>query len=355
MFGRAITVGVAAMCAAIPATAQQRGTVEFGAFASNTSYGSSLGMNNGMGAGGRIGAFLAPRWAVEFEGGGGNASRTLGRSDVNVGVLSGRLLFVPVKFGDLSVLLGAGGDHTDTHFIESFGYHGLLGLRLAFTDALSVRLDGIESHMANGGASNFSLHLGLNLFRQPAHLMTTVFRDGPPVPMAQRPDSVSAGETHRLRVVEASYRALRDSLGRPASVAYVPASSAAALATMQEKIHFENDRSDLSDSAKEILRAKLPIFRENPAMRIVISGFASEPGTTKYNLALGLRRAQAAKDYLVSQGVDPVRIEIATKGEGQLLVEGDSDAADTANRRGQFRLLIADPYLVEPAKAQSQR
>jgi outer membrane protein OmpA-like peptidoglycan-associated protein len=85
-------------------------------------------------------------------------------------------------------------------------------------------------------------------------------------------------------------------------------------------------------------------------MRIVIVGFASQPGTEAYNLALGTRRAEAAKAYLVSQGVDPIRIEIATRGEGQLVVEGPGELADAENRRGQFRLLIADPYLAVPKK-----
>jgi peptidoglycan-associated lipoprotein len=128
----------------------------------------------------------------------------------------------------------------------------------------------------------------------------------------------------------------------------VKASSAEALATMQEVIHFQHDRSDLSDSAKVILDNKVTIFRENPAMRIVIVGFASQPGTADYNMALGLRRAEAAKAYLVSMGVDPIRVEIATRGEGQLLVEGPGEGADAENRRGQFRLLIADPFLVAP-------
>jgi len=54
------------------------------------------------------------------------------------------------------------------------------------------------------------------------------------------------------------------------------------------------------------------------------------------------------KAYLVSRGVDPIRIEIAAKSEGQLLIEGPGEVADAANRRGQFRLLIADPYLAAP-------
>jgi peptidoglycan-associated lipoprotein len=62
-------------------------------------------------------------------------------------------------------------------------------------------------------------------------------------------------------------------------------------------------------------------------------------------MALGLRRAQASKAYLVSQGVAADRIEIATRGENNLLVEGPGEVANAENRRGQFRLLIADPHL----------
>lgn len=161
------------------------------------------------------------------------------------------------------------------------------------------------------------------------------------------PDSVSASETGRLRAVEVSYQGLRDSLAVPKPVP--PASSADALATMEQKIFFENNRSNLTDSAQAILNDKVTIFSANPAMRIVIVGFASQPGTNTYNMALGLRRAEAAKAYLVSHGIDPIRIEIATRGEGELAVEGRTATANAANRRGQFRLLIADPYLVEAA------
>lgn len=83
-------------------------------------------------------------------------------------------------------------------------------------------------------------------------------------------------------------------------------------------------------------------------MRIVITGYASSPGTEAFNMALGFRRATSARAYLVSKGVNADRIEISTRGEQNLLVAGPSDVANTANRRGQFRLLIADPYLVKP-------
>ncbi len=62
----------------------------------------------------------------------------------------------------------------------------------------------------------------------------------------------------------------------------------------------------------------------------------------------GFKNEEAAKGWLVAQGIDPIRVEIATRGEGQLVVEGPGEAADSENRRGQFRLLIADPYLARP-------
>jgi peptidoglycan-associated lipoprotein len=322
--------------------------MEFGAFGSNTSWDASLNMNSSFGLGGRVGVFITPRLSAEFEGGGGSASRGSGLEDVNVGLLAGRLTFVPFKTGGVSFLLGLGANHTDTYSFESYGVDGLLGAKIRLSDFVAVRVDGIQTWMANGNGANRALHLGLSFYRNPGvnTVTNTVMVPGPQ--MAQRPDSVSAHETQRLRAAAAGYVVLRDSLNR--SKFGGPPSSAEALATMLQVIHFQNDQSDLSDSAKAILDDKVTVFRANPSMRIVISGFASQPGTSAYNMALGLRRAEAAKAYLVSRGVDPIRVEIATKGEGQLLVEGPGEVADAQNRRGQFRLLIADPYLAAPKK-----
>lgn len=339
---RVMTAGFAVLVAALPATAQQRGTMEFGAFGSRNSFENDLGMNSSWGGGGRIGMFVAPRLSVEFEAGGSTASRALGLTDVNVGLLTARLTAVPLTFGPVSVLLGAGVDHTDTHYLESYGYHGLVGAKFAISDAMAFRVDGIVSHLVNGGHTNKALHAGLSIYRSPGHRTEAVTHVAT---VAHRNDSVSAAETARLRADAAGYRALRDSLARP-----VPPSSASALAAMQQVIYFEHDKSDLSDSAKTLLRDKVSVFRANPAMRIVIVGFASEPGTTQYNSALGLRRAEAAKAYLVSQGIDGARMETSTRGEDALVSEGSGEAADASNRRGQFRLLMADPHLVAPKR-----
>jgi peptidoglycan-associated lipoprotein len=343
-----ITVGVAALVLAAPATAQQRGTVEFGGFGSRTSYGSGLGMNAGWGLGGRMGAFFTPSLSLEMEGGSSNSSRDFGLQDVRSSVLTARLTATPITIGRFKLLLGGGIDHTDTYFIESYGLHGLLGGKFRLFEGLDLRLDGILGKMSNGDYVNKGLHLGFATYRSPRRMVitNTVIRDvvGPSV--AQRPDSVSAYETNRLRVIAVNYTNLRDSLNRPTVTG--PASSAAALATMQEMIHFPREGYALSDSAKAILRNKVTVFKANPDMRIIITGFASSPGSVEYNMALGLKRANVAKEYLVSMGVAENRVEISTKGEGRLLVEGPGELANAENRRGQFRLLISDPYLAAP-------
>jgi peptidoglycan-associated lipoprotein len=127
------------------------------------------------------------------------------------------------------------------------------------------------------------------------------------------------------------------------------ASSASALATMNALIYFENDQSSLSDSAQAILEQKVAIFRANPEMRIVILGYASEPGTKDYNFALGGRRAAAAQAYLVDRGIKESRIEIVTRGKGELVVEGPGEVAAAQNRRDEFKLLIGSAYLVQPS------
>ena len=84
MIRRTILLGAATLMCAIPAAAQERGTVEFGAFGSGGMFNKSLTLNSGFGAGGHVGVFLDPRWALEFEGGEMQASRTAGAANANV-------------------------------------------------------------------------------------------------------------------------------------------------------------------------------------------------------------------------------------------------------------------------------
>jgi len=119
------------------------------------------------------------------------------------------------------------------------------------------------------------------------------------------------------------------------------ASSAASLATMRELVHFAYDKSDLTAESREALDDKVSVFRANPAMRILIVGHTDDRGTGAYNLALGTRRAEAVRDYLVAQGVASSRIELETRGKTQPLALGNSEGAMAQNRRDAFLILVA--------------
>ncbi|HEY6103404.1 MAG TPA: OmpA family protein [bacterium] len=118
--------------------------------------------------------------------------------------------------------------------------------------------------------------------------------------------------------------------------------------TMQELVHFAYDKSDLTDDSRAALDAKVKVFQLNPTMRILIVGHTDERGTGAYNLALGTRRAEAVRDYLVAQGVATSRIDLETRGETQPLASGDSEDAMAQNRRDAFRILVATEVVVAP-------
>jgi peptidoglycan-associated lipoprotein len=135
---------------------------------------------------------------------------------------------------------------------------------------------------------------------------------------------------------------IKASRGNVAGYASVTvASSAASLATMQELVHFAYDKSDLTEDTREALDGKVRVFRANPAMRILIVGHTDSRGTDAYNRALGTRRAEAVRDYLVAQGVASSRIELETRGESQPIASGTSEGAMAQNRRDAFIILVA--------------
>ena len=336
-----ITAAVALLALAAPAAAQERGTIEFGAFANRAFYDDVLNMEDGWGWGGRVGAFITPRFSAEFDIGFRKADRTLGLQEVKVEALAARLVAVPLQFGRVSVLAGGGLIHTDYQGDETDGLQAMLGLKLGLSPAIALRLEGLADFNRND-TRNQSLQLGMSYYRHPAAAPPPAA--AMPMMTHDRPDSVSAAETARLRAIAAQYVLLRDSLGRIQPTEAAP--SASALATLRDIIYFQHDQSSLSAEAKATLDNKIPLFRANPAMRIVIIGHASAPGSDSYNAVLGLRRANSAKAYLVAGGVQPGRIEVATHGEEEPAIAGSGERADAANRRATFRLQVAEARLV---------
>ena len=170
MLNRTITAGVAALVCAMPAAAQSRGTMEFGAFGSSASFDNALSLKTGFGGGGRIGMFLDPRWSLEFENAEMRATRPNGLKDVNVGILSGRAVAVPFKRGALSLLAGAGaGVSTETNFMHSYGLDLLAGAKFALNDRVALRVDGVFDWLANEDWKSYrSVRAGVSLYRHPS-------------------------------------------------------------------------------------------------------------------------------------------------------------------------------------------
>jgi peptidoglycan-associated lipoprotein len=107
---------------------------------------------------------------------------------------------------------------------------------------------------------------------------------------------------------------------------------------LEQRIHFEFDRSDISGENERILQAKVPYLREFPQVRLVIEGHADERGSVEYNVALGMRRAAAVREFLVAFGIDRSRFELQSWGEDRPLDQRSNESAWAMNRRAEFRV-----------------
>ncbi|MFP4346653.1 MAG: peptidoglycan-associated lipoprotein Pal [Thermodesulfobacteriota bacterium] len=107
-------------------------------------------------------------------------------------------------------------------------------------------------------------------------------------------------------------------------------------AFLNEHIYFPYDSSELSPRAQTQLRNKADWLRKNPGLTAIIEGHCDERGTTEYNLALGDRRAESVKSFLVNLGIAPTRLLTISYGEERPIDPGHSEAAWAKNRRAQF-------------------
>ncbi len=122
----------------------------------------------------------------------------------------------------------------------------------------------------------------------------------------------------------------------PAEVEAEPAEPEPAPVLVMDDVHFEFDKYSLTAEARRILAQTARILKDNPALRLQIEGHCDDRGTQEYNLALGQRRAQAAKDYLVNFGVDPGRVSVISYGEERPLDPQATEEAWARNRRAHF-------------------
>ena len=112
----------------------------------------------------------------------------------------------------------------------------------------------------------------------------------------------------------------------------------AATAALTTTIYFDLDRSDITDDSRAKLDAKVPVLSQNTGVRIRIAGHTDSRGSDEYNLALGQRRAAAAKRYLTDRGIDGSRIEIVSFGEERPTCTDESEGCWSRNRRDEFEI-----------------
>jgi peptidoglycan-associated lipoprotein len=106
---------------------------------------------------------------------------------------------------------------------------------------------------------------------------------------------------------------------------------------------FEFDSYDLRGNARDILKGNADWLKSNPSARIEVEGHCDERGTSEYNLALGAKRSQVAKDYLVNLGISPDRISTISYGEEIPVCTEASENCWRQNRRARFIVVPSRP------------
>jgi len=157
----------------------------------------------------------------------------------------------------------------------------------------------------------------------------------PKKPPAGRPTPPPSGETGRPPTTEVKPPAPAP----PGEVGTEPLSGDVAAinrAGYLKDAFFDYDKSDLRDDARTALSADAEWLKRYRTVQFLIEGHCDERGTSEYNLALGDRRANAAKEYLVSLGVDASRIKTVSYGKERPFCNQSSESCWQQNRRAHF-------------------
>jgi len=345
------------------------GMMEVGAFGQYTHFDDKAPGHpkDGIGYGGRVGVFLSDtHWELE---GDGQYTPSLARdplppagynrNDITYSSFALRMLYnIPVA-NRVQFLLGAGGvrsnyssqnvTNTDRLFQFNYGVSGDAGLRFGLANRVALRVDGIADYMKDTKNLNLIGRAGLSLMfggarrevmctyagleNIPASSAQCVAPPPPPPAPAMCPYPGLGGIT----------------AADPACVAPVPVVVIDTTA-ITGPIYFDYDKSDIRTDAAATLDKKIPWLTANPGMRIRIEGNADERGSDEYNLALGQRRAAAAKRYLVEHGIDATRFDLVSYGEERPVCTEHDESCWQRNRRDDFVIVTvgADKIVVPP-------
>jgi peptidoglycan-associated lipoprotein len=184
----------------------------------------------------------------------------------------------------------------------------------------------------------------------------------PPEEVAPQPDPDSIAREQARRDSIARAQALQDSIRRAQAeqerirreAEEAARREAAITARVKDMlagmIHFDFDRSDVRAGQDEsVLEQKLRILQANSALRLEITGHCDERGSDEYNMALGMRRANAAKQWLVDHGIAESRLTVRSMGEERPMAMGSTEEAWEQNRRDEFAITAGGDRLVMPS------
>ncbi len=114
----------------------------------------------------------------------------------------------------------------------------------------------------------------------------------------------------------------------------IPGSLNDFMTNVGDRVFFDTDRSDVRGDGRQVLDLQAAWLQKFPEITTTVAGHADERGTREYNLALGERRANSMKTYLVALGIDPNRIATISYGKERPEVLGSNDTSWAQNRRG---------------------
>jgi len=120
----------------------------------------------------------------------------------------------------------------------------------------------------------------------------------------------------------------------PVTSRIIPGSAEDFRVNVGDTVHFAFDQYNVDDNDKQILGRQAAWLAKYPSVRVTVEGHADERGTREYNLALGARRANAVKEFLVSQGVSTARVETVSYGKERPICTQSDEACWAQNRRG---------------------
>jgi len=125
----------------------------------------------------------------------------------------------------------------------------------------------------------------------------------------------------------------------PVSTAPLPGSERDFVVNVGDRVYFDYDKYSIRDDAGPLLDAQAGWLKRYPAVQVRIEGNCDERGTQEYNLALGARRANAVREYLVAHGVEAARITTVSYGKEKPIDPGTGEEAEAHNRNGHTAIL----------------